>query len=634
MLATLLGNEKRATVQTLGHPAAGIIGWMGGQQHTAGVFVNEDTALNFSAVWAATRIISETVAGLPLFLYERQTDGGKRKADENPLYRIVHDEPNDEMSKYTFFETLTAHVVNWGNAFSEIERAVARPAALHPITPDRARIYRDKSSGVVYDVRNDDGTSTRLLAADVLHVPGLGFDGLTGYSVIQKAAASIGVSIAAERYGGRFFSGDAKVAGVLSHPQKLSDQARENLRKEWRHMHGGPDKSGNIAILQEGMTYNSIGIAPEEAQFLGTRLFGIQEIARWYRLSPTLLGDLSHGTFANVEQESLNFVIFSITSWLRRWEAALNRSLLSSKEKGKLFMEFLVDGLLRGDTASRFNSYAIARQWGWLSINDIRRLENMNPIDEGGDVYLSPLNMSDAADAGEIEQPNEDQDRMLAKLRDEVEGRTKAALQDHHAALMADWRTNWESTAKEIRAASQSLDFSRYDSEIKSLRNDREEILKELKETENRIAVAFVRSLEELRSEYQSQRQRERETVERAAVEAVEDVLRRMVGKEIESAKQFSGNPKRYLDQLDKFYESHAMRLRTALVKPLAVYLAVVQDTRDKDSVAASIADVHVSQSKETLLACAECQANELPKRVEAAVGDWMDRRTKLTLGA
>lgn len=646
MLATLLGSEKRATVQTLGHPAAGIIGWMGGGENPSGVHVDENTALSFSGVWAATRVISETIAGLPCFTYERIADDGKRRATEHNTFRLVHDEPNDEMSSFTLFETESAHLANWGNCYMEIGRTGPRASALYPLTPDHVRVERDRETKeLVYWVMQSNRWEPRM-ADDILHVPGLGFDGVVGYSVINRAAASIGVSIAAQHYGGRFFAGDATPTGILTHPGRLSDPARGNLRSEWKRLHGGVDKSHNVAILQEGMKYEKIGIPPEEAQFLQTRRFGIEDVARWYRLPVTMLGDLTHGTHSNVEQESLNFVLFSVTSWLRRWESALNRKLLLTNEKGRFFIEFLVDGLLRGDTQTRFNAYAIARQWGWLSINDIRRLENMNPIPEGGDIYLSPLNMTDASQAGEQEQEPEpqnptdeqDEEKQRARIRSELAPHFAEAskradmvasqIGDFETKLKADLRENLESTVKAIR--------SQQESEIQSLRSDRQEIVKELRETESRIAV-FFHSLTEIRNEYNArEEQRKRETTA-AALQALEYVAGIMLGKEIEAVKRYAKQPERFIEQIDGFYEQHRGLLRKALAAPLKVYLVAAGDARDRDELAEQLAASHAAESKETLLQCTECSREELkqlPQRVDAAVSDWMDRRAKLNLGA
>lgn len=644
MLATLLGSEKRATIQQLGHPAAGVIGWMTGRNNPSGVHVDEYSALNYSAVWAAHRIISETVAGLPLFPYLPRDDGGKDRAREHRLYRLLHDEPNPEMTKYTYFETQTSHLVGWGNCYSEIEHRGANVEWLWPITPDRPRIMRTRGTKQLwYSVKNNDAADTELMAEDMLHVPGLGFDGIKGYSVIAMAAASLGVSIAAEHYGGRFFDGDAMPQGVLSHQRILSDQARTNLRNEWRSLHGGVEKSHNVAILQEGMTYQAIGIKPEEAQFLGTRLFGITEVARWFRLPPTMLADLTHGTHSNVEQESLNFVLFSITSWLRRWEQAMNRRLFTEAEKrAGMFVEFLVDGLLRGDTQTRFASYATARQWGWLSINDIRRLENMNPI-EGGDVYLQPLNMVDASQPPDSEQqpPEEDEEidteeddederqervrRDLAPIMAESEKRAAMAMGSLFAGrLKEELRDNMEATVLAVRQNNESA--------IQSLRSDREEITRELKDFEGRISVQFSATLATLKEEYEERAKREREEVKRAARIALQDVIGLMLAKEIEAAQRHAKNPARFVEQTDRFYETHRSRFQKAIAAPLRVYLVASGDTRDVDECAKTLAGDFAEQSKESLLACAECQASELPQRVESETASWPETRVTFNL--
>lgn len=244
------------------------------------------------------------------------------------------------------------------------------------------------------------GSTVRLSPRDILHIPGLGFDGLVGYSPIAMAKNAIGMAIACEEYGAKFFANGAAPSGVLEHPGILKDPSR--IRESWQQTFGGSGNAHKVAVLEEGMKYTPISINPQEAQFLETRKFQIDEIARIFRIPPHMIGDLDHSTFSNIEQQSLEFVKYTLDPWVCHWEQAMRKALLSEDEKKDYFFKFNVDGLLRGDYASRMSGYATARQNGWMSANDIRELENLDriPEEDGGDLYLINGNMTKLSDAG------------------------------------------------------------------------------------------------------------------------------------------------------------------------------------------------------------------------------------------
>ena len=367
---------------------------------TSGKPVNERTAMQTTAVYACVRILAEAVASLPLHVYEYQDDGGKK---------LVHDEPNPEMTSFVFRETLMSHLLIWGNAYAQIIRdGAGRVLGLYPLLPDKMEVQRDDRGNIYYVYsRNSDENPTfkeygniKLKAEDVLHIPGLGFDGLIGYSPIAMAKNAVGMTLACEEYGASFFANGANPGGVLEHPGVLKDPSK--VRESWNSVYRGVSNAHKIAVLEEGMKYQQIGIPPEEAQFLETRKFQINEIARLYRIPPHMVGDLDKSSFSNIEQQSLEFVKYTLDPWVIRWEQSLQRSLLLPGEKGKYFIKLNVDGLLRGDYQSRMNGYAVGRQNGWFSANDIREMENMNPIpdEEGGNLYLINGAMTKLADAG------------------------------------------------------------------------------------------------------------------------------------------------------------------------------------------------------------------------------------------
>ena len=367
----------------------------------AGKSVNERSAMQMTAVYACVRILSESIAGLPLHMYRYEDDGSKTKAVEHPLYHLLHDEPNPEMTSFIFRETLMSHLLLWGNAYAQIIRnGKGDIIALYPLRPNRMKVERDTKGQLYYeyqtmkeDAPTMKGAVYQLYPNEVLHVPGLGFDGLVGYCPIAMAKNAIGLAIAAEEYGSKFYANGAAPSGVLEHPNVLKDPAK--VRDSWNAAFGGSSNAHRVAVLEEGMKYTPISISPNEAQFLETRKFQINEIARIFRVPPHMVGDLEKSSFSNIEQQSLEFVKYTLNPWVCRWEQALQRALLDDDEKGKYFFRFNVEGLLRGDYQSRMNGYATARQNGWMSANDIRELENLDriPAELGGDLYLVNGNM-------------------------------------------------------------------------------------------------------------------------------------------------------------------------------------------------------------------------------------------------
>ena len=377
-------------------------------QTQSGKTVTERSAMQITAVYSCVRILDEAVAGLPLHLYSYNQSGGTDKETKHPLCFLLHDEPNPEMTSFVFRETLMAHLLLWGNAYAQIIRnGKGEVIALYPLMPNRMSVDRDSKGQIsyTYQVSNDDsktlkeGTVT-LKSSDVLHIPGLGFDGLVGYSPIAMAKNSIGLAIATEEYGAKFFVNGAAPSGVLKHPGTIKDPSK--VRDSWNSTYGGSSNAHRVAVLEEGLKYTQIGISPDQAQFLETRKFQITEIARIFRVPPHMVGDLEKSSFSNIEQQSLEFVKYTLDPWVVRWEQAMIRALLSPNEKEKYFIKFNVDGLLRGDYQSRMNGYAIGRQNGWMSANDIRTLENLDKIstEDGGDLYLINGNMLPLKNAG------------------------------------------------------------------------------------------------------------------------------------------------------------------------------------------------------------------------------------------
>lgn len=455
--------SRAGTVQTLGHPSAGVVGWLGtASENTSGVSVTPDVALTYAAVWCATRIISETLACLPCVLYRRTSDDGRERATDDYRYALMHDEPHPALSPVTFFETITAHAVLCGNGYAKlVTNQLGQVVRFEPRLPETVTPAATGDS-VAYTVTDP---REQLDATEMLHVFGLGSDGIKGYSVVSYAAQSIGGGIAGDRRASSQHGNNAMPGGLLMIPTRLNKDARDSLRRDWDEMHGGPAKAGRVGILHGGMDFKPLSMSNDDAQFLESRQFTVREIARWFRLPPHMLADIADSSVrANIEQQAIEFVIYSMKPWIVRWEQALNRKLLSRDERRTMYFEFLLESLLRGDIESRYRAYSTARQWGWMSVNEIRRSENLNSI-ENGDLYLQPANM---VPAGYI--PRQQQDAMQANLAASLSEIMQQAQQ-----LRQDIESG-QATAVEAmnQSAVQTAEA------LKSLRDDRELIRQDI----------------------------------------------------------------------------------------------------------------------------------------------------------
>ena len=383
-----------------------------------GVDVDEDNAMKFSTVFACVRVIAETIASLPLKVYEKIESGGKNEVPYHNLYQILHLQPNPLMTSFQYREAAMTHVLLWGNHYSEISRdETGRIGALWPLNPSRMTIKSDESNVIKYEY-TPEGKNEPIIFdfEDIFHLPGLGYNGVSGKSPIQYHREAIGLGLASQELASRFFGNDATPPFVLKHPGHLGEKAYETLQKNFQKTYGGLSKKFKFGILPEGMSLEKVGIPLAEAQFLETRRFQREEICGIYRVPPHLVGDLSRSTFSNIEQQSLDFVTNCIRPWLVRFEQALSVKLFSESDRKRYFTEFNVDGLLRGDITSRYAAYALGRNWGWLSADDIREKENLNPLPEGqGKVYLAPLNMVNA------KQYTKETAEIPAKIPSEIE---------------------------------------------------------------------------------------------------------------------------------------------------------------------------------------------------------------------
>lgn len=363
-------------------------GWAGSSRNPAGVRIDAESALRATVVLACVRVLSASVAGLPLHLYRRLAGGGKELARDNPLYRVLHTTPNDWQTSYEWRETLMLHLLLHGNAFCEI-RGAGDSRQLIPLHPSRMKVDRLENGRLRYTYREDRGSSTVYSQDAVMHLRWLSDDGVNGMVPVEIAGDAIGLARACEIHGASFFGNGARPGVVLTTDQMLSPEAAENTRNQWERAHRGPSRAQRTAVLQGGLKISEVGGNNQEAQFLEARRFQVEEVCRIYGVPGHLVGDLTRSSFSNIEQQSLDYLANGLMPWLRRFESAISRDLLTDDET---FAEFDVRGALRADAAGRSAFYGQMAALGVFSVNEIRGFENLNPVD-GGDIRVVPLNM-------------------------------------------------------------------------------------------------------------------------------------------------------------------------------------------------------------------------------------------------
>lgn len=405
-LKRLFKNDLSLTDEKAWSPS----GWnLAGAQTKSGVAVTEETALTYSAVYNATSLIAGTISTLPLKLFIEK-DNKKQVATEKTIHQALNTRWNKYMTAQIGREVLTAHVLLWGNGYCEILRnKMGQITELWPIAPNRVRPEMVDNE-LTYLIDTDNG-QLRETRRNILHIPGLGFDGFVGYSVIAMARESIGLSMATEQFGSQFFGNGTHPGVIVSHPGKLGEQASKNLNNSLVSTYSGLGQAHKLLLLEEGMSMTAIGIPPEDAQFLQTRAFQVPEIARFFNLPPHKLKDLTKSSFNNIESEQISFVTDSILPWAIRFETNYNAQLLTETEnKAGYYFKHILDGLLRGDSKTRAEFYGKMFNIGAMSINEIRSFEELDPISDG-DRYFVPMNMVplDKIDEEPVENVNQTQ---------------------------------------------------------------------------------------------------------------------------------------------------------------------------------------------------------------------------------
>ena len=355
-----------------------------------GKSVDSTSALGLSAVWGCTKVLSESIASLPLNIYERMADGDRLLADTHRLYFLLHNQPSKLYTSYTFIEYLIKSICLNGNGYAVINRdRNANIVSFTCINPTDVKILQEYGS-LYYNIK---GYDELIPAEDIIHVKNLTNDGILGMSPIQYAAESLGWGIALQTYGNTYFGNGGMPSGTLESDKVLTTEAVERLRQSWDKAYGGVDNANKVAVLEEGIQFKPVSISNESAQFLASRQWSISEIARWYRVPPHLIQDLSKSSFNNIEMQSMEFIQYTLTPLLKRFEQEFNSKVFKVNERNRFYVEFNVNGLLRGDAKTRADLYTKAIQWGWMSINEVRRKENLNAIPDG-DEHLVPMNMT------------------------------------------------------------------------------------------------------------------------------------------------------------------------------------------------------------------------------------------------
>lgn len=360
---------------------------VGGRRTAAGARVNENSAKTLSAYWAGVTLIASAVGSLPLKVYRRDGNNGRTEARDHPLWTILHDKPNPYMSAASFREAMQGNALNHGNAFAEIEtNGAGQVTGLFPLNPRDVTPFLERNA-LFYEIELKNGNM--VLAADrILHVRGPG-DGIAGWSVLRHARESLGLALALEEYGARFFGNNSRPSGILTHPGRLKSEAATTLKESWEATQGGLRNAHRVAVLEEGVQWQQIGLSAEDSQFLESRAFQVVEVARWLNLPPHKLKDMERAHFNNIEEQNIEFVQDTLRPWLVRWEQEISADLLTESERRRgFFAEFSVEGLLRGDTERRAAFYQTQFNTGAITPNEIRSSENRNPVEGGDTVFV------------------------------------------------------------------------------------------------------------------------------------------------------------------------------------------------------------------------------------------------------
>lgn len=646
MLSALIGPEEhRATKQTLGGPwDDGVAQWFGGSVSSSGVQVDNKTALNYSAVFRAVRVISGAISRLPIGVYRRTSDDTVERVKGHPVEWLLNTTVNGEIPSLVWRESRQAHLLTWGNCYSGIERNRAgQVISLVPKSPQGIHIER-VAGRLVYEFKDDRGGTKTVAREDMLHIPGLGYDGIVGYDVIHMARECIGLGIAAENYGATFYGNSARPGGLLKHPGRISKEAAGRLRESWNNVHQGPNSQHKVGIVEEGMDWVPMSMPNDSAQFLETRKFQIVEIARWFDVAPHLLFELDRATFSNIEHQGLEFLIYSLAYWLARWEAFCGFSLFSEEEqRDGLILRHDASEILRADTKAMAEANKEAILGGWKTINQVLSEQHQPGIGPAGDMHLVQQQMvsvesiyaaAESAKNGENEtktepEPLESQEEAAAQ------GKTaQTGLQGQQiTALMAiigevTGGNLPKSAAKSmIRMSFPLIEASEVNSLVDAL---------EIKPPEPLPAPVVAAQLPGQAQKRPAaaappQRAPQRPEMRSAAAAVLEDTLGRMVRREATHVKKAAESPKTFYSWMDDFYGKHEEIMREALSPAARVLTAATDASEQPEFRAWEIAKRHCSDSRQALLSAGDGNPDAFGERIDALLSTWTTSRVSET---
>lgn len=612
----------------------------------SGVRVDESTAFNYSVCWAATRLLAGTSGWLPFNLHKRKTGGGSEIDQRHRVHRLIHSQPNRDMGAMMFRCRGVNHQVNWGNTFAEIVRNNGgQPFSLEPIHPRRLpsqNIVREDGKIVYYVLRPDGvGKPQRVTQENMFHVPSIiSEDGIIGKGVITAARESIGKAIGTQSYGAASLKNGGAPPLALKGGKFKNKEERAEYRREINEVHGGAANAGKWLLLPPDAEVEKLGFSLEDSQFIETSQFDIEEVARWYGVPPHLVGHLLRATFNNIEELGVSFVKYSLIQWLKLWEQEVWRKLLTEAEQETHYAKFNVDALERGNLATRTEAGVKKFFNGLWTLNDWASQEDMNPIAETAEVDGKEVSLGDmhfvqqamiplaqaakgpapaAGPQSPAEPPPTDtpDDEPLQAVRKDV-----AALATNSTALAL--------SVERIVAAVNGLQSEQR--QLTEATNNGLQSLRLTVETNHAAALDGIRTLA-VSVEAQQATLASSAAVQKSLAGAmVKDVLCRLLSVETHNVKNMAQTASKFDQRLSAFYDKHRKTMEAALLSPCGAALTAAGRTEDATRFVQSFIDGHVAQSMQQLLALCDCQAEELPGRVEQCVSQWNGERTSVGL--
>jgi len=657
----VIGSMIAQSLSGTAAPEKWLVDWVTqGSRTSSGERINESTALTCAAVYAANRVLAETMATLPPSIFRHLPGGGHAPAPDHPVHRILHDEPNPECSSFIWRETLQGHLGTWGNGYAEIQRAFNQmPVSLWQRSPKphhtRPKRRDDVDGKIWYQCRSDAGEESWIKAENMFHVPGFGFDGLVGYSPISLMREPIGVNKAAERYAGELFANDARPNGYLTIPEGLSEDAYERTKKGFNESGSEHGSRHKTHLLEGGATFAASQMNPEDVQMIEARRFGIEEIARAYRIAPPLLQDLTHGTFSNITELGRQFIVYTMMPWIKRWEHEINRKLLTPE----FFCKFNTYAFMQGDPEKEALYLTKQFMMGVVTINDVLELHDQNPIGPEGDVRFVPRNLmpleqaiaeppepepvptpEDPDESEEPDEPEDEKDAPPEKEQEEQRANQTAVLLE---AARDEGNKSSERTAgvharfdqlEQMLAATDKRDEERH----RTLLGEREllfevlsaavnDALAEQGDEQRNMFAKILKAVRPMEGGLTALKsvivglKGDRDRLLECGQRAWEITTGELFRKEAKVAAQHASKGGNFLASMDDFYDKHhALCVTKFEVASLLLGIPAVDFARE-----------HIKQSQETLLIAAECKASELPERIAQCVAQWAEDRKPIS---